>query len=471
MMVFRQAIQWKMTGSQGIGMRGKRKGEREKGKIKRVHNLAWLVSVVLLWLMPGQGIVAQPATYRVVATVDLPVPVVGQQVIYTFRLYAVTLPVYDYTPPDFAGWWLGETLTSRAVEVVDGTSYQVLTIETLLYPARAGNLTIQPATLVIPATVFTDRVVLTTEAVTVQVQPLPNDAPRNFKGAVGRFDTDITLDKTTVMLGEPVMLRYKITGSGNIEQLAPPELMLPDGWRAYANPSITQMQTRGFGERTFEWRLIPEKAASYEFPAMPFRYFDPQTGQYEVSLNPSFQVDVLPSASGQRELPTFTRNAGSGNAPAALAIKAVPPDLQTDASGISGLFWLLPPGGVLVVWSIREGLNRRRVSLARQRQLQALQAAKARLQHARKTKDQQQAFRLIYETICQYAADKLNLPAATPYDIIEVGQQERLNMAEVLNCLQLAEDGRYTPPGIISVEALAAKTADALTVLDKGWWV
>lgn len=418
--------------------------------------------------------------FYVEAKVDNPTPYLGQQIVYTFRFYAAEVPEFIYTAPDFNGLWRAGQLTTRYPELVGGRQYVVTASDILLYPTRAGVLDIQPSTLVIPESVFSDRprIELQTPLVTLLVKSLPAGAPEGFNGAVGRLDMQIALDLQTVKLGEPVTLRQRISGSGNLEQIAPPRLSVPDGWRVYPDPSNLRVQNAPdnianiVGERTFEWRLIPERAGSHQFPAISFSYFDPQAEEYRTISAEPFTIDVLPGADGLRELPTFRRGS---NLPI-LPLKPVPTLLSVNPPTPSGGFWLLwliPPLIVGLIWGgIQFNAYRERQRILR-RQSGALRAARKRLESA-SSAGGVKGHTLVYQAIIRYFADKLDKSTLLPHEIFavlpEYGVDEDL-AERVRGCLNRAEEGRYAPEGLLDVLPLIAHTAETLVAVDKAWTI
>lgn len=424
--------------------------------------------------------------FHVEAVVDNPSPYLGQQIVYTFRFYAQELPQFTYEAPDFKDFWRSGQVTRSYVEIIDGQQYTVVITDIVLHPTRAGNVTIQPSTLVIPESVFSDRprLELVTESVRVNVQRLPADAPPGFVGAVGRLDMQVAVDTQTVQLGAPVLLRVRVSGVGNLDLIAPPVIVIPDGWRIYPNPSNTNtVTTQGAdanglpagaqisGVRIFEWRLIPERAGSHDFAAIEFSYFDPQDAEYRTVSTQPFIIDVLPASDGARELPSFT--SGQSGVPS-LALKAVPIALVNGTAAPDTGFWLtwlVPPGLVGLVWGglyLRETREKRRIA---RRWSGALRQARQTLGAVSKA-PLANGHAVIEQAIIAYVEDKLDRNALTPGEASVLLLNHNLNselVDRVLECLNRAEDGRYAPSGWLNPASLAVESFEALSALDKSW--
>lgn len=432
-------------------------------------------------LPPGES-------FHVEAVVDNPSPYFGQQIVYTFRFYTDDLPQFTYEAPDFQDFWRSGQVTRSYVELVDGRQYTVVVTDIVLHPTRDGIVTIQPSVLIIPESVFSDRprLELATEALTVNIQPLPTDPPPGFSGAVGRLEMQVAVDTQTVGLGQPVLLRVRVSGIGNLDLIAPPDITIPDGWRSYPNPSNTStVTTQGAdangspagaqisGVRTFEWRLIPERAGSHTFAAIEFSYFDPEDAAYRTQSTQPFTIDVLPGSDGARELPSFTADQ---NGVLSLALKPIPTALTDSQNGIGAGFWLtwlIPPGMVGLVWGglyLHRTRERRRIA---RRWSGALRKARQNLQDvARTAASTINGHTQIERAIVAYVEDKRDRDALTAGEARAtlLGLQIDAGLIEsVLACLNRAEDGRYAPEGLLNPAKLAAESYEALAALDKAW--
>ncbi len=218
---------------------------------------------------------------------------VGEPVLLTYYLYTqVAVSDLNFTEaPQFTGFWTEElerpqTAPSGEAATVGGESYRRFPIlRKLLFPTRAGDLQIPAATFRIglPAQGFFDSgqaVERSTKPVTVTVRPLPD--VEGFSGAVGRFETDASLDKDVVPLGGAALLRFRIEGIGNLKWIdRPPTIEVP-GAKLYPPQVKTDLEVtaRGLrGSRTWEFVVVPETSGDLEVPPVAFAYFDPKAGE------------------------------------------------------------------------------------------------------------------------------------------------------------------------------------------------
>jgi hypothetical protein len=413
--------------------------------------------------------------YYLEASVDNLTPYVGEQVIYTLRLYDIDSPPGSVQNlPDFDGFWIGESETREPrAEIINGRQYIVKEQEIVLYPAIGGNLTILPATYTMPAR---NGQILQTEPITLQVQGLPTGAPNGFYGAVGQFvEVESSVDRLTANLGDPVTLNVRIVGTGNLDRLSPPLMELPDTWRNYENqPTISYSQNGlRIGEKVFSWSLISDQPGTQTVPAFTFVYFDPQTGTYRTLTTEPISLEILPGEN--TTVPTNPTQPASvpDNL---LSLKPVPKTLHTATIYPQASFWLLwliPPliTGVGWVWS-RQRQSQQSVQ-PKVRQSRALQQARSQLNTARKTQDSE-VYAQIINTIYRYFADKLNCSSGdlSLADLKQVMNQHNIRpstVKQIMTCLELAEGSRYAPVSEEDTTALLSQTFQALTALDRQW--
>lgn len=205
------------------------------------------------------------------------------------------------------------------LETIGGRTYQVYTFKTAIAPARPGKFEIGPVTakamMVMPRRpstsprtrprspfdlfnlddpfsdpFFSDpfgmggertELPLRSETATLNVKPLPPNAPPNFSGAIGNFTMTVDAKPKTVQVGDPITITSTITGRGNFDRMNGPALEDERGWHKYPPSSkFKQDDDVGIsGEKTFEMVLAPNEKKS-AVPALAFAYFDPAKENY-----------------------------------------------------------------------------------------------------------------------------------------------------------------------------------------------
>jgi hypothetical protein len=408
--------------------------------------------------------------FYVATDVDNPTPFVGQQIIYRFRFYqAVNLfnqPLLDL--PAFSGFWTEALAPNRVFEqTAAGRPYRVTEVRQALFPTAAGPVTLEPATLTIPGDFFSRDVVLESQPVEVNVQPLPAEAPEDFEGAVGQFEISAWAEPAETRVNEPVTLFVRVQGAGNLNALPDPtadaENILPD-WRVYdpqITTNVTQEGDRIKGEKLFERLLVPRSDGQLDLPSFSMVYFDPETGTYERAATEPLTVQVAP---GEGDSFGPIPNAGGKQDVVVLGsdirhIKAAPPALATGRPQLLGrplywLGWVLPLLAVAGVWAWDRHRHRLSSDVARAaaRSQRARRLARKRLARARQQarQDQDAAYAAVARALTDYLGDKFNLPAAgLTRDAIRQTLAARNVPADLiartLSCLDWADSGRFAP--------------------------
>lgn len=425
------------------------------------------------------------------AEVDISRPVVGQQIIYRFRLYQA-VQLFSQARlgwPEFTGF-LGQDLSpnNQYQLTASGRQYLVTEVRRALFATRSGEFTIEPTVLVIPGDVFNPQVELETEPVSVRVRPLPKAAPEGFTGAVGQFEIEGWVEPTETQVNEPVTLFVRVAGTGNISLLPDPTRGAEGrlvGWRVY-DPEITSEITQDGdaiqGEKLFRRLLVPTAEGELEIPYFELAFFDPAAGTYRQVQTVPLVVSVLP---GEAQVPGPII-VGDGKQDVILLgsdirhIKPAPPAVRVGRTPLldQPLYWLgwgLPPLLVAGTWL----WERRRRSLVRDvayaRAQRARRLGRRRLAEARRLVkgDEHMAYSVVARALTEYLGDKCNLPSAgLTRDVIDqtltaCAVPEPL-VARLMACLDWADSGRFAPVAAgRSVHELIAEAEVTMAELDE----
>ena len=160
--------------------------------------------------------------------------------------------------------------------------------------------------------------------VTIEVRPMPTEAPAGFAGAVGRFEISATVDTTTGRMNDSVQLTVTVQGAGNIDAL--PDPLWPEflGWRVIGSPaSVTSEVIDGklVGSRTYASILVPEMAGELTVPEISYAYYDPDLEEYVQAATSPIVVSIAeadgvpsgpPSSAGGTEDDGSWRQSASG---------------------------------------------------------------------------------------------------------------------------------------------------------------
>jgi BatD DUF11 like domain len=218
---------------------------------------------------------------------------VGEPLLLTYYLYTQVSP-RDLQPveaPKYPGFWVEDLERPRGspsgeAATLDGVAYRRFPIMLkLLYPMRAGKLTIPPSTMkigTVPLGFFDSGVVVerSTKPVTIDVKPIPDEP--GFTGAVGRFRASARLDRDSLALGEAATLRFSVEGTGNLKWVDRAPEVKVEGARVYPPQTKADLKAgpEGLsGTKTWEFVVVPQTSGTLEVPALTFTFFDPASGR------------------------------------------------------------------------------------------------------------------------------------------------------------------------------------------------
>lgn len=353
------------------------------------------------------------APYHVEAEVDLLTPYLGQQVVYTFRLYQTSMFMGEahYEDPPFTDFW-NQTVIARPSyrKTINGKTYLVSEVKTAIFPATLGQITIGPARLFVPGGLMPAEA-YETRPLTVDVKSLPANSPDSFQGAVGQYTIRAMINESTGRVNEPLAFSIDVAGFGNLKALQEPTLPPFPNWRIFNSTVSTEFDAREdglYGVRHFEWLILPTQSGDYVLPAIEFSYFDPQAEQYETVSTEPLQVTILPDE---------TELAGDANqtdllGPTIRPIKPVPMSLRQVSPSLltHPLYWgcwLAPALGVGGLWLIKKRRRQAVINADSHRRQQAYRKAINALQ-AINADDYAAMQRLLLD----YLAEKLDQPTS-----------------------------------------------------------
>jgi hypothetical protein len=157
----------------------------------------------------------------------------------------------------------------------------------LVFPASPGKYVIKPFSMVLRYNTggFFDRdLQLESNATFVDVLPLPKGAPKDFIGAVGKFELATNVSKKTGKVGDIISVEMTVSGTGNLHTISKPKLDLPAGLTLYGDPEIKEeldYTDEGVtGYKKYHFHLKVNQAGEIDLPALSISYFDPTLKKY-----------------------------------------------------------------------------------------------------------------------------------------------------------------------------------------------
>ena len=122
---------------------------------------------------------------------------------------------------------------------------------------------------------------VSSKSVEIEVKKLPaENVPPHFTGLVGKHNFDLTLNKSKFLINEPVELKLKVTGSGNLESFDAPKLITDPAFEEFETNSDLSIETDITASKTFDYTYLGRTKAALKATTIPFSYFNPETQQY-----------------------------------------------------------------------------------------------------------------------------------------------------------------------------------------------
>ncbi len=199
---------------------------------------------------------------------------------------------------------------------VGGINYTVFEFNTFVYPTQTGEVSLGPAQIVFNlifqnrnSSPFSDQfgedvfdgffnsvqkreVTVSSADFPLKVLPLPETGkPQDFSGAVGKFSFEATASPSEVNTGDPVTVKMKITGDGNLASVKMPVIKENTDYKLY-DPQVKEEN----GTKTAEQVFIPKSDKVTAVPQLSFSYFDPETKNYQTIARGPFPIKVQKSA-------------------------------------------------------------------------------------------------------------------------------------------------------------------------------
>jgi hypothetical protein len=141
------------------------------------------------------------------------------------------------------------------------------------------------------------EVALSSDPSAVKILSVPmENRPKNFTGAVGKFEVAAEATPSQAAVGDPVTLKVKLSGSGNFERASAPALEKNDQWKTYKPSAKFEPEDSAgcSGTKTFEQALVPLQSGKLVIPALAFSYFDPASKRYVTCSTQPLSIDVSP---------------------------------------------------------------------------------------------------------------------------------------------------------------------------------
>lgn len=379
----------------------------------------------------------------------------GEQILLTYNIY-YTIPISQLSvskSPSYSGFWTKDISDNdgslqQSSTIIDGQPYNVATIkEMVLFPQKAGELTIEPLELSCLAQIrqqrqrtntydpFEDffgdvlgtsytnvRKEIKSQPITIEVLPLPTaNKPNSFNGAVGQFTFTSKIDKNELKVNEAFTLTLTVSGKGNIELLELPKPILPPDFEVYDPKISTTVKNNAlgiYGSKKAEYIIIPRVSGDFTLDDIEFSYFNPTLKKYETLKSDIHAIQVQ---KGESSTSSAIYTPGQAD------IKYLGSDIRhinvndndlniTGVNFFMSTTYIIIIAGMIVIFVvvlvIYKKVNKFNKNQALVKNKQATKVAKKRLNNAHKymiSNEQNSFYEEFSQALWGYISDKLNI--------------------------------------------------------------
>ena len=433
-------------------------------------------------------------------------------ILLQYKIYWAGVDLAQFTNntkiPEFKGF-LKQDLEMNDVQTnlehYNGRNYNTAVIyQTLLYPQKAGDIQIEPASFEAVLrvqnraqvrSIFDDffgsytnvTKVLNAPGTTIHVSNLPSGKPAGFSGGVGQFSIKSSITGNELTTNDAVTIHLEIQGTGNMKLVKTPAVDWPEGFEVY-DPKVQnnfKNTTAGVsGTKSIEYLAIARAAGEYTIPSIRFSYYDTQSGEYKTLQTEEYTIKVARGAGDQQTqtvVSTFVdkediRQLGSDIR--YIHTTPLPEERHPLLKGFTGLWWLLyllPTLLSILLFILFRKQIRENADETRVRYKKAGKVAQKRLKTAKKLMSDNNANSAFYEEIERaawtYLSDRLSIPTAelNKENIAEILRSKQVSeerIQQVHDVLSTAEFARYAPSAAGSMQDLYNATEALINSLE-----
>ncbi len=312
--------------------------------------------------------------------------------------------------------------------------------------------------------------------VTIEIKPLPANAPASFSGAIGDFKVDFSISKSDATTDDVISLKMNILGNGDAKRWLSPKLPKIEGLDIYDAKILKEESVERNGEwqttKEIEYLIVPKQTGSFSIKP-EFSYFNTEGGTFQ-TLSQVFNLQI---AQGSNKAATILQDRVRD----ILGIKTSTAFVnQVTRFWRSSLFWvlLILPfifiGGVIAYKEWQKRQSRRDMTLLKR--ANAPKIAESRLAVAQeflKKGNERLFYNEVSKALFNYVSDKFGIPLAefTKYNVREkltslhVKQEHVQDFDKVLRDCEIALFGGRNTEG--SAEAIYERAASVIVAIEE----
>ncbi|WP_412470436.1 MULTISPECIES: BatD family protein [unclassified Halobacteriovorax] len=174
--------------------------------------------------------------------------------------------------------------------------------KSVLYPEKAGDLSIDPVEIRFQHPDYTSRrgnafgmsftfstgsektKVLRSDRVKIKALPIPvENMPKSFTGLVGKHTFNLSLNKSKIVVNDVLEARLEIRGDGALEKFDAPRLITSDAFEVFETRAEMIEQTALVKNKVFDYTFLAKRAEFVSERKIELSTFNPLTGNFETT--------------------------------------------------------------------------------------------------------------------------------------------------------------------------------------------
>ena len=355
-------------------------------------------------------------------------------------------------------------------EIYKGQNYNVVEWKkVVLYPQKSGLLEISPLSINLMLDVPTDKrdffgniiidqtsqfVSTGTRRINVKQLPL-NNMPSSFTGAVGEFEFDVILDKSSLRATESFQAELKVKGRGNLKLFDLPDLLVPGSMELFEpqrEESINTNLSGMNGSVTKQFTVIPRFQGSFPIEQVEFSYFDPKLEEYKIVKSPRLTIDVYDGPTISNTSVNNTNTISSNDSFRFIKINTKLMKISNDKFFESEIFYILisSPFAMVIAFVMLTAYKRKRKSSFTETQRVQHKEIDKMINTAKESLNDKNVFydlieKAVYKTLLlKFSLNIDNLNKEKIKSTLRVKGIDEKNISKIIQLIENCENAKYS---------------------------
>ena len=355
-------------------------------------------------------------------------------------------------------------------EIYKGQNYNVVEWKkVVLYPQKSGLLEISPLSINLMLDVPTDKKdffgniiidqtsqFISTGTRRINVKQLPlNNMPSSFTGAVGEFEFDVILDKSSLRATESFQAELKVKGRGNLKLFDLPDLLVPGSMELFEpqrEESINTNLSGMNGSVTKVFTVIPRFQGSFPIEQVEFSYFDPKLEEYKIVKSPRLTIDVYDGPTISNTSVNNTNTISSNDSFRFIKINTKLMKISNDKFFESEIFYILisSPFAMVIAFVMLTAYKRKRKSSFTETQRVQHKEIDKMINTAKESLNDKNVFydlieKAVYKTLLlKFSLNIDNLNKEKIKSTLRVKGIDEKNISKIIQLIENCENAKYS---------------------------